>query len=241
MGKNLFQSRLGARDLALRDPALAAAVGAIGSSFGDEGFGDETDVGVDSDPGSAMAGFGFGFGADAAIATARPTEQQAVAAWRQLARQKARGMQRMAKIDPNMHSDVTIERYSFSLSDDFTFGTAATFGNGGDGFTGTPDTTFRPQIVTANAPAPGYGYLSNLKMSNVDVSIGPGEEDLFGLSGPSWGRTMDMPTLSTSNRARAQGRVTTFTPPGYSPTSTFTLSINFKGPANLAGGIRPNL
>lgn len=225
------------RRLAMRDPAMAAAVGAIsGADFGEDGFGDETDLGVD------MGTEGFGddgiypfagdFGA-AAIAPARPTASQAMAAWKKQRTRAAQGIKRVAKLDPNMMSDVSVERYSFTLSDDFTLGTAATLGAA---FLSAPDTDFRPQVITANAPAPGFAYMSSLKMANVDVTVGPGEEDLFGLSGPSWGRTMDMPTLTPSNRARVQGRVTTFVPPGYTPAATYTLSINFKGPAKLAGG-----
>ncbi len=217
--------------LALNDPALAAALGAIpGTDFGE-------DFGEDVDPNVGFAGFGFGAEA-AALANAQPSQQQMQQAWKGMMAKKMKAAQRMQKIDPNAGSDVSIERYSFTLSADFTLGTAAAFPNT---MAGSPDTTFRPQMITANAPAPGFGYLSNLKMANVDVTIGPGEEDLFGLSGPSWGRTLDMPTLATSNRARAQGRVTTFTPPGYTPTDTYTLSLNFKGPANVAGGIRSNL
>ena len=231
-------------NLALNDPALAAAVGAIGyddfgtdpvafaADFGGEGFGDETDMGVDLSPFAGDFGGDFGAAA-AAVASARPTEQQAMAAWKALKTRQARGLQRVTKLDPNMMSDVSVERYSFSLSDDFTLGVAAAFPST---FSGTPDTDFRPQIVTANAPANGFAYLSNLKMANVDVTVGPGEEDLFGLSGPSWGRTLDMPTLTPSNRARAQGRTTTFVPPGYTPAATYTLCMNFKGPAKLAGG-----
>jgi hypothetical protein len=132
-----------------------------------------------------------------------------------------------------MGSDLSVERYSFSLSGNFVLGTAGTFGTD---FSGSPDTDFRPQIITANAPAPGFSYLSNLKMANVSVTVGPGEEDLYGISGPSWGRSMDMPTLTPSNRANADGRTTTFVPPGYTPAATYTLAINFKGPSKLAGG-----
>lgn len=237
MSKNLFKGNSNDFRLALNDPAMAAAVGAIsgndfGSDFGEFGFGDDGDP--NADMGADEMGFGFGddFGAAAA---AKPTPQQALMAWRTMQKKHLQGQRRMQKLDPNAGSAVTVERYSFSLSDDFTLGTAAAFPTT---FSGTPDTTFRPQVITANAPAPGFAYLSNLKLANVDVTVGPGEEDLFGLSGPSWGRSMDMPTLSTSNRARAQGRTTTFVPPGYTPADTYTLTLNFKGPANLAGSVR---
>lgn len=220
----------------MRDAALAAAVGAIsGADFGSEGFGDEENFGVDMTTGFGDDGiypFAGDFGA-AAMVPARPTANQAMAAWNKQKVRAARGLSRVAKLDPNMMSDVDVERYSFTLSDDFTLGTAATFGSA---FLSAPDTDFRPQVITANAPTPGFAYMSSLKMANVDVTVGPGEEDLFGLSGPSWGRTMDMPTLTPSNRARVQGRTTTFVPPGYTPAATYTLSINFKGPAKLAGG-----
>ncbi len=221
----------------MRDPALAAAVGAFGGSdFGSEGFGDETYLGEDS-PFAGDFGFGYSpFGGDfggAAVVPAKPTAQQAIGAWNAMRARNARATQRVAKLDPNMGSDLSIERYSFSLSEDFALGTAAAWGTD---MSGTPDTDFRPQVITANAPAPGFAYLSNLKMANVNVTVGPGEEDLFGISGPSWGRSMDMPTLTPSNRANADGRITAFTPPGYTPAATYTLVLNFKGPSKLAGG-----
>jgi hypothetical protein len=231
---------MNARQLAMRDPAMAAAVGAIGGSdFGNDGFGDETYLGGDDmspfcgDFGNE--GFAGDFGGDfgAAMVPARPTQQQALGAWQAMRTRKVRATQRVAKLDPNMGSDLSVERYSFSLSGNFVLGTAGTFGTD---FSGSPDTDFRPQIITANAPAPGFAYLSNLKMANVSVTVGPGEEDLFGISGPSWGRSMDMPTLTPSNRANADGRTTTFVPPGYAPASTYTLALNFKGPSKLAGG-----
>jgi hypothetical protein len=231
--------RFNSRALSMRDPALAAAVGAFGGSdFGNEGFGDESYLGgVDSMAGDFGGDFGYDFGSEfggaPGMIPAKPTAQQALGAWNALRAKRAKAVQRYSKLEPNAGSEVDIERYSFSLSEDFTLGTAAAFGTD---MSGTPDTTFRPQVITANAPAAGFAYLSNLKMANVNVTVGPGEEDLFGISGPSWGRTMDMPTLSTSNRANADGRITTFTPPGYTPAATYTLVLNFKGPSRLAGG-----
>jgi len=225
--------RFNSKTLAMRDPALAAAVGAFGGSdFGNEGFGDESYLGgVDVD--DFGGDFGSEFGAVPGMIPVKPTAQQALGAWNALRAKKAKAVQRYSKLEPNAGSEVDVERYSFSLSEDFPLATAAAFGTD---MSGTPDTTFRPQVITANAPAPGFAYLSNLKMANVNVTVGPGEEDLFGISGPSWGRTMDMPTLSTSNRANADGRITTFVPPGYTPAATYTLVLNFKGPARLAGG-----
>ncbi len=235
----MFKNRsLNDRKLAMNDPALAAAVGALdGADFGGD-FGDDDDFAGDfgADFGDDFgADFGDDFGADAAAALAtRPTEQQAMAAWKSMQVRKRRGLSRVSKLDPNMMSDVSVERYTFSLSGDFTLGTAGTFAAAD--FMSAPDTDFRPQVLTANAPAPGFAYMTGLKMANVDVSIGPGEEDLFNYSAGAWGKQLDCPTLTPSLRARVQGRTTTFTPPGYTPTDTYTLCINFKGPAKLAGG-----
>lgn len=231
---------LNSKALTRRDPALAALMGAIpAANFGREGgsssefsFGDD----YGDDYGDDM-GFGdeVGFGAATAVAhRSRPTAQQALAAHAHLHGKRSQGKRRKMLLDPNADSEIKVERYSFSLSQDIVLGTATLFGTS---MTGTPDTEFRPQLITMNAPSPGFAVITNIKMANVNVTVGPGNEDAFNYSAGSWGRNMDMPTLKPSTRATVSGTSTTFVPPGFVPATTYTFNANFKGPSLLAGGL----
>jgi hypothetical protein len=237
---------LNSRALAGRDPALAALMGVIaGGDFGVEqqrsnaspfaaefSFGD--DYGTDFAPGFGDE-MGFGASTHPAVhhSAPKPTAHQALAAHAHLHMKKSIGKKRAMLLDPNADSDTKIERYSFSLSQDFTLGTTALFNTN---MTGTPDTKFRPQIITINAPCPGFAYITNIKMANVNVTVGPGVEDAYNFNANGWGRSMDMPTLTPSNRATVGGTYTGFIPPGYVQGNTYTVSANFKGPSLLAGG-----
>jgi hypothetical protein len=217
------------KQLVMRDPALAALMGGIapGGDFGGEfgfGFGDD-DYGDDDDMGDDDVGDDFGGG--------RPTAQAALVAYKRRQIARARGRKRIAQLDPNKGSDVKVERYTFTMSQSFTIGTGGALDTN---MTASPDTKFRPQVLTINAPTPGFGYLTTIQMANVAVSVGPGSEDMYNYSAASWGRSLDMPTLSPANRARLTGSVGTFVPPGYLSGGTFVLSASFKGPSSLAGG-----
>lgn len=227
------------RQLVARDTALAALMGGlVGGDFGGEfgGFGADDDDDMSDDYGDDYGeddDMGGDFGAARRRVVRRPSAQAAAAAHRKLSLQKANHSRRIAKLDPNMGSPTKIERYSFSLSQDFTLGTTAAFNTN---MSGTPDTKFRPQVITINAPAPGFALISNIKMANVNVTVGPGSEDAFNYASQGWGRSLDMPTLTPSNRATVSGSYTGYVPPGYVSAAAFTLSVNFKGPSLLAGG-----
>lgn len=237
------------RQLALRDPARAALLGAIaGADFGaqpqvrarpmaftpgdDYGFGEELD----------MAGFGdeHGFGAAARHHSAaahqsnvKPHPAEVAKVWHEHHARKARAASRAVKLDPNMGSDVKVERYTMSLAQTFVLGTGGAFDTN---MAQSPSTDFRPQLMTCNVPVPGLAYLQSLAMANVLVTVGTGSEDLYAYNANSWGRGLDMPTLTPANKAIAQGTFTTFVPPGYVNGASYILTLSFKGPSLLAGG-----
>lgn len=237
-----------ARQLALRDPARAALLGAIGGSdFGssvpvrtapmkfspgdDYGFGDD-DTGFGDDE------YGFGAAAKhhaaaAHLSKSKPHPAEVAKVWHEHHAKKARAMSRAVKLDPNMGSDVKVERYTMSLAQTFVLGTGGSFDTN---MAQSPSTDFRPQLMTANVPTPGLAYLQSLAMANVLVTVGTGSEDLFAYNANSWGRNLDMPTLTPANKAIAQGTFTTFVPPGYVNGASYTLTLSFKGPSLLAGG-----
>lgn len=203
-----------AKTLALRDPAMAAFVGAIsGSDFGSE-WGDELEV-----------DYGYEFGADAAIPA--PTPQQAMQAWQAQAMQKARTMRQVSKLEPNKGSAVKVERYMFSIVASLTLGTSSTFS-----VSNNPDTNIRPQRVTCNAPAPGFATLSNIKLANVSVLVG-GSADAWSFNANAVGQTLDLPTLTPANRATVEGSYSGFVPPGYVNGNTYSFITSFSGWASI--------
>lgn len=205
-----------AKQLALRDPAMAAFVGALsgsGADFGGE-FGDELDT-----------DYGFEFGADAAIPA--PTPTQAMQAWKQQNMQAMRTQQRVQKLEPNRGSAVKVERYTFNVNQTLTLGTSATISASGN-----PDVNIRPQRVSANVPCPGFASLSNIKVANVSVLVG-GEADAYIYNPNGVGQSLDLPTLSPANRASVSGDYSGLVPPGYVGGASFKFAVSFTGWASI--------
>lgn len=215
------------KTLAMRDPALAALVGAgpvsnAGSDFGgewdddmgydaefgddDDDFGDDDDMGYDAE-----------FGATA--------NKRAIRAWQARRKRTAR---RVRQLEPNRGSAVKVERYSFSISQTLTLGTSSAVL-----LTGQPDTTIRPQRMTVNAPTPGFVTLSEIKVANVSVSVGSGDEDAFNYSPLGQDMSLDMPTLTPANRATLRGTYSGFVPPGFVGAASYILTASFKGPSSI--------
>lgn len=233
-------SRPTAQQLTFRDPALASLLlGAVAlsatnfggdSDFGGE-FGDDDDMGDDDDYGAEFGDddYGADFG-KAAVKVKRPANQaQLVALWKNHHMKKARTSQREMKLEPNKGSAVKIEKYSFTLSQAITLGTAVAFTT----LTGQPDTSIRPQRLTCNAPAPMFAFLQEIKVANVSVSVGSGLEDAYNYNANGVGQSLDMPTLSPANRATILGSYTGFVPPGFVGGTAVYFSASMKGPASI--------
>jgi hypothetical protein len=233
-------SRPNAQQLAFRDPALAAlllgAVAVSATNFGGDSdfgaeFGDDDDVG-DDDYGAEF-GDDDDYGADfgkAAVKVKRPQNQaQLVALWKNHHAKKARASRREMLLEPNKGSAVKVERYTFTLSQAITLGTAVAFTT----LTGQPDTSIRPQRLTCNAPAPMFAFLQEIKVANVSVSVGSGLEDAYNYNANGVGQQLDMPTLSPANRATILGSYTGFVPPGFVGGTAVYFSASLKGPASI--------
>src|SRR5574338_88008 len=225
--------RPSSKTLALRDPALAALMGAIpGADFGGEmgyEFGDDS---LDDDE-FHVFGYEFGddygdvYGADAAPAAAVPPPSVAAKLWAKHRQDSALSERRARLIEPNKGSKIKVERYAFAVNQTLTLGTSATLSASGQ-----PDTNIRPQRVTMNAPAPGFCTITEIKVANVSVTVG-GTQDAFDFSSLGVGQSLDMPTLTPANRASVLGSYTGFVPPGYSNAASFTFCCSFKGPASI--------
>lgn len=220
--------RPNSKQLAMRDPALAAlmGVGALGADFGEDDYG--ADFG-DDDLGEDDLGEDD-YGADFGAAARPPSSQQLVRLWASRRAKVARGRRRVGLLDPNRGSSMKVERYVFSLSQVLTIGVAVAVT-----LQGSPDCTFRPQRLTIVVPTPSFVTVAEIKMANVGIMIGPGALDAFQFNANGVGQMMDMPTLTPANRATILGNYTGFAG-GFPGASAFLLSSTFIGPSALAGG-----
>ncbi len=214
-----------------RDAALAAFVGAVPSDFGTEsGFGSSHhyhgDFGTDPGPYGDDYGdddYGGDFGA------AAPAQRAAI---QQYHSRQAVSHQRNRVLNPNQGSMVDVERYCLNLSETIVLGTAtAAFTQ----LTNRPTTKFRPQMMTANAPAPGLAYFTQVQLANVNALVGTGGVDAFTFSAGAWGRNMDLPTLTPAIPVIVGGFSTAFIPPGYAA-GNYLFSVSFIGPSALVAG-----
>jgi len=202
------------KHLAMRDPALAAAVGALpGSNFG-------TDYGDDYGGGRYKTSFGTEFG----HIGDEPTAQNMVAAWDAVKRTK----ERAAILEPNAGSNAKIQRYGFAINQDIVVGVAQPLNTWG----GNPQTHFRPQRVTVNTPAVGFIMIDSIAVANVGVLVG-GTFDAFDFNALGVGQSLDVPTISPANRINASGAYTGTAPLPLIAAAPFKVAMSFKGPANM--------
>jgi hypothetical protein len=218
-----------ARDLAMRDPAMAALMGAIdGSDFGADPY---------------RSPFANDYGAEpAAVATAvvpaggmhphHPHHH-----WGGQGGHPgfpggpgSHSEARRRLLDPNFGSDIRVGRYLFSVNQQLVLGTPSSINA-----TGQPDTTIRPQRVTMNAPVPGFATIAEIKVANVSVTIG-GTADAFDFIATGIDQSLDMPTLTPANRASILGNYTGIVPPGMVGAGGYLFVASFKGPATLDAG-----
>ena len=212
-----------------------------GGSYGDHAMYQELamdDADMSAEFGGYSPTFGgqFDFGADDAAAlsvahpahplhTDNPNVQKIVAM--HLATQKATtGRTRL--LEPNLNSNVKVERYRFSLNQAVNVGTAANFT-----LSGAPDFNLRPQRVVTNVAVPGFILISEGKVANVSFTSG-GSMDAWELNANAVDSMLDIPTLSPANKATVLLNSTTFIPSGFTNTSVYTFIISFVGWSTIA-------
>jgi hypothetical protein len=211
-----------------RDPALAAAVGAVPSDFGTEGGFGGGRFGTDVGPyGEDDYGDDYDMAGD--FGAAAPAQRAAI---QQYHAKQAVSHRRHAVLNPNAGSMIDVERYCLNLSETVVLGTAtAAFTQ----LVNRPTTKFRPQLMTTNAPAPGFAYITQIQLANVNALVGTGGVDAFTFSAMAWGRNMDLPTLTPAIPVVVGGFTTTFVPPGYAA-GNYLFSVSFIGPSALVAG-----
>lgn len=238
------------RDLVMRDPAFAAAMGAIGDDFGQD-FDETSNFGEDwgADPFGADP-FGFGFAAAAPhpelaaapnlmairpnlqnwMTPAKPAPAQIAQAFQAQQLQSAHTAARVSLIDPNGLSATKVERYSFSINAALVLATQAAL----SGMTLQPNTKIRPQRVIMNAPCPMFVTLTSLQVANVNVFVG-NTEDAYTYSAGAQGVVLDLPTVDPSYRVSVAGNYSGLVPPGFAIGFAYTFIATFQGPSMLIG------
>jgi hypothetical protein len=210
------------RQLASRDPALAALMGALpGSDFGADWersrFGDD---------------MGYEFGEDAPAPSAgAPNQAQLLALWNQHKTKMTATKRRVNMLVPNADSTIKIEGYSFSIAADEVFlpvATKTTFTA-----TGFPKTDIRPVRIIMNIPSVNFAFIQSIEVSNVNSVVGV-VEDAFKYSTLSVGTQMSLPRMLPSTPATVRGFYSGLNP--FGATVSYQLTISFEGPATVAGG-----
>ena len=245
-----------AQELAMRDPAAAALYGLMGSDFGSDAgadaeptlyVGGEADFGIEFggddeyDQGFTDIGVEFGgdvtFGADpaapaaggaaAAAAHHGATPQGRAIIHAHLQKQAHRNSRAML-LEPNKHSDLKVERYTFSVSATITaLGTAGALAG-----SNSPDVNFRPQRATTNVVSPGMVTLSDVRVANVSFTVG-GLIDAWQWNANAVGQHLDVPTLTPANKATFSGSYTGLVPSPLSGTGAYPFILSFTGPASI--------
>lgn len=221
--------KVNSQSLAMRDPALAAIMGALPNSGSD--FGRE--FGTDDDDDDDDVGYDFGdddddFGAAKALAIAKPSKRAMAKAWMKGATRKARANKREMMLNPNKDSALKVERYSFSINQSIVLGVGT-----GLALTGTPDTWIRPERIVMNAPTPAFVEVAELKVGNVSGTVG-GIGDAFEYSSVGVGVELDLPLMSPSTKATMLGTYTGFVPPGFVGGAAFRFAVSLKGSATIS-------
>lgn len=235
--------------LAMRDAALASALGVLAQPGADFGVEFSSDTSHGSDFGIEFGDDDDDWGAEApaagmqqAAALANPkhpaspfhpaNHQRMITMWNKQHKAATHTAKRQALIEPNAGSSMKVERYTFSVgSTNVTLGTAASL-NSGNGLSNSPSVNFRPERFTCNSPGPGFVTLTAIQVANVNGLVGA-QEDSWTFNPNSVGIYMSLPTLTPSNKATITGASTTFVPPGYTLGLTFPFIASFTGWATM--------
>lgn len=254
MGKN-------ANELAMRDPALAALMGVVGSDFGvepeliaggsdfggynggpdfgddDYGFGTMYDQDFSQFPEVSGEGmFGYDDVAFGALPPPPPPGNPGTAGMHPAVRQiVTQHVQRQAHRNARA---LLLEpnKYSDLKVERYTFAVNATITalgtTGALSGSNSPDVNFRPQRVTANVVSPGMVTITDGRIANVSFTVG-GSIDAWQWNANAVGQHLDVPTLTPANKATFVGNYTGLVPSPLSGTGSFGFSLAFTGPASI--------
>ncbi len=134
---------------------------------------------------------------------------------------------RKAKMDPNMGSEVGVYDYAFTFSKQVTVGTALA----STVISKQPSQPFHPETLCVNAPSVGFGYFTQGSVGNSDWLLGDGDCDMYLWSPVRVDRKLNLPPMSSSTTMKVTIYATTTVPSPFNSGQSFTLSIQFEGPA----------
>lgn len=134
---------------------------------------------------------------------------------------------RKAKMDPNRGSEVGVYDYVFTFSKQVTVGTALA----SSVVTKQPSQPFHPETLCINAPSVGFGYVTQGSVGNADWQLGDGDADMYLWSPVRVDRKLNLPPMSSSTTMKVTLYTTSTVPSPFNSGQSFTLSIQFEGPA----------
>ncbi len=220
------------KSLAMRDPAAAALLGAVGSDFGSD-FGADYGDDFGDDMGDEFgADYGADYGADFGAA-ANPAAMARLAA--KARSQAVARSRREVRLNPNQNSDLKVEDYTFTVNiTDPATGAAPIFGTASSlSGTNTPDVWLRPTRVVMNVPVMGLVLVSAITIGNVNGTIG-GQSDGIIYSPISVGVRNSFPLMSPSTKATFLGSWSALAPAPFAVGGSYNLSMSLVGPATMA-------
>jgi len=213
------------RQLAQRDPALAALCGLTGQA--DFGF-DPSDVSHSEalaalDTQRGLYGNAEMLDRDAAALMTHPLFR----GHRGSGQFNRATIERLKEMDPNWGSSEKIGRYSFTITQTLVLGASEAINA-----TNSPLNDITPKRLIFNAPCYNFALINVVQIGNMSVIIG-GSEDAFNYSATAVDVALSMPLLLAGNRALVAGEYTGITPAPYSSGTEYNFVATFHGPARM--------
>lgn len=134
---------------------------------------------------------------------------------------------RKAKMDPNRGSEIGVYDYAFTFSKQCTVGTALS----STVISKQPSQPFHPETLCTNAPSVGFGYFTQGSVGNSDWLLGDGDCDMYLWAPVRVDRKLNLPPMSSSTTMKTTIYTTSTVPSPFNSGQSFTLSIQFEGPA----------
>jgi hypothetical protein len=221
--------RFNSRQIAQRDPAMAALLGAMPARFGWEGsYSDARASNELADRDLTHGNF-----ANAELldtdANGLRRDSDMISTLESYRRRDliVRKLEQERCMDPNRGLAVKIGRYDFSISTPITIGDATTFSTPRQ-----PQTRIRSKRLFCNVPCPQFITLSALLVANINVFIG-GPSDAFTYASQSLDSVIDLPTLYPQNQMTVDGSYSGIAPAPFADGFSFNFIATVQGSAHL--------
>jgi len=217
--------RPNSKQLALRDPALAALCGLTG----------QPDFGFDPNDAERSSGMAAWDAEHGQYNNAGQLDRDPIAL---LSHPLFRGRQgggnlshetiaRLKLMDPNWGSSEKIGRYSFSIPSTLVLGSSEAINA-----TNSPLNDIKPERLIFNAPCYNFALINVVQIGNTSVLVGA-SEDAFNYNAQAVDVRLDMPLLLAGNRALVAGEYTGISPAPFASGTEYNFVATFHGPARM--------